>query len=66
MGLCLVRELRSHIPHNKAKKLSKIIIIIINKMLFVTPTDYSLPGFSVRRILQTRMLEWVALPFSRA
>ena len=25
------------------------------------PTDYSLPGSSVHRILQTRILEWVAL-----
>jgi len=29
------------------------------------PTDCSLPGFSVRRILQARTLEWVAISFSR-
>ena len=29
------------------------------------PMDYSLPGFSVHEILQTRTLEWVAIPFSR-
>ena len=27
--------------------------------------DYSLPGFSVHGILQARILEWVAIPFSR-
>ena len=27
--------------------------------------DYCLPGFSVHGILQTRILEWVASPFSR-
>ena len=27
--------------------------------------DYSLPGSSVYGILQTRILEWVAIPFSR-
>ena len=27
--------------------------------------DYSLPGSSVHGILQTRILEWVAIPFSR-
>ena len=27
--------------------------------------DHSLPGASVRRILQARLLEWVAIPFSR-
>ena len=29
------------------------------------PMDYSSPGFSVNRILQARILEWVAMPFSR-
>ena len=29
------------------------------------PMDYSPPGSSVHGILQTRILEWVALPFSR-
>ena len=29
------------------------------------PMDYSPPGSSVRGILQARMLEWSALPFSR-
>ena len=29
------------------------------------PTDYSPPGFSVHGISQARMLEWVAIPFSR-
>ena len=29
------------------------------------PMDYSLPGSSVHRFLQARILEWVAIPFSR-
>ena len=29
------------------------------------PTDCSLPGSSVHEILQARILEWVAIPFSR-
>ena len=29
------------------------------------PVDYSPPGSSVHGILQARMLEWVAMPFSR-
>ena len=28
------------------------------------PVDYSLPGFSVHGVLQARILEWVATPFS--
>ena len=29
------------------------------------PVDCSLPGPSVHEILQVRILEWVAIPFSR-
>ena len=29
------------------------------------PVDYSPPGSSVKGILQARILEWVAIPFSR-
>ena len=30
------------------------------------PMDCSLPGFSVHEILQARIVEWVAIPFSMA
>ena len=33
--------------------------------LFVTPVGCSLPGSSVHGIFQARVLEWVAIPFSR-
>ena len=33
--------------------------------LFLSPMDCSLSGSSVHRILQARILEWVAIPFSR-
>ena len=33
--------------------------------LFRNPMDYSLPGSSVRGILQARIMEWVAMPSSR-
>ena len=33
--------------------------------LFVTPADCSPPGFSDHGILQARILEWIAIPFSR-
>ena len=29
------------------------------------PMDWSLPGSSVHRILQARILEWIDIPFSR-
>ena len=34
-------------------------------LLFATPWTYSLPGSSVHRILRARILEWVAICFSR-
>ena len=33
--------------------------------LFATPMDHNLPGSSVHRIFQARVLEWVAISFSR-
>ena len=33
--------------------------------LLYDPTDCSLPGSSVHRILQARIMEWIAIPFSR-
>ena len=35
------------------------------KSLFCDPMDCSLPGSSVCGIIQARILEWVAIPFSR-
>ena len=34
-------------------------------LLFVTPTDCSPPGPSVHGIFQARILEWVAISYSR-
>ena len=34
-------------------------------MVLCDPMDYSLPDCSVHRIFQARILEWVAMPFSR-
>ena len=34
-------------------------------LILWVPVDCSPPGFSVHGILQARILEWVAIPFSR-
>ena len=34
-------------------------------LILCNPMDCSLPGSSVHGILQARILEWVAIPFSR-
>ena len=43
-------------------------VCVLDTQLHLTlckPMDWSPPGSSVHGILQTRMLEWVASPFSR-
>ena len=42
----------------KGKSLSRI-------WLFVTPVNCSPPGFSIHGVFQARILEWVAISFSR-
>ena len=44
---------------------SKSFSCLITFWLFVTPMDSSWPGSSVCGITQARILEWVAVPFSR-
>ena len=34
-------------------------------MILCDSTDYKLPGSSVHGILQARILEWIAIPFSK-
>ena len=41
------------------------VLIAQSGLTLFDPVDWSTPGFSVRRILQARILEWVAVPFSR-
>ena len=47
-----------------------ILVLIVESLSHIqlsgTPLDCSPPGSSVHGILQARILEWVAMPFSRA
>ena len=45
--------------------LSEWVIITQSCLTVCNPMDYSLPGSYVHGILQARILEWVAIPFSR-
>ena len=47
-----------------AKGQGKMVVSSIMSTL-CEPMDSSLPGSSVHGILQARVLEWVAIPFSR-
>ena len=42
-----------------------IILVLKSCPILCDPMDYSLPGFSVHGIFQARILEWVAISFSR-
>ena len=51
-----------HVLSKKKRKKGKSLSCV---RLFATPMDCSLPGSSVHGILQARVLEWVAISFSR-
>ena len=42
-----------------------IVLVAQSCLTLCNPTDRSLPGSSVHRILQAGILEWVVIPFSR-
>ena len=41
------------------------VLVVQSYLTLCDPIDCSLPGSCVHRILQARILEWVAVPFSR-
>ena len=41
------------------------VLVAQSCLTLCDPTDYSPPDFSVHGILQARILEWIAIPFSR-
>ena len=43
----------------------KNLLVAQSCLTLFDPMDRSLPGSSILGILQTRILEWVAIPFSR-
>ena len=42
------------------------VLVVQLCLTFCDPMDCSPPGISVHGIFQARILEWVAIPFSRA
>ena len=41
-----------------------VVLVAQSCLTLCDPMDYSLPGSCVHVILQARILEWVAMPFS--
>ena len=44
----------------------KWVLVAVSCLTLCDPMNCSLPGSSVHGVLQARILEWVAIPFSRA
>ena len=42
------------------------VLVVQSCLTLCNPMDHSPPGFSVHAISQARILEWVAIPFSKA
>ena len=43
-----------------------VVLLLVSRLTLCDPMDCSAPGLSVHGILQARILEWVAMPSSRA
>ena len=55
-----------HPPFIQSKAFKAQVLVAQSRLTLCDPTDCSPPGSSVHGILQARILEWVAIPFSRA
>ena len=55
------------VRHDSATELTDTFFIKVAQLglTFCNPMDYRQPGSSVHGILQARILEWAAVPFSR-
>ena len=51
--------------HARVKCCAGLRLVVPSCLTLCDPMDYSPPGSSVHGILQTRILEWVAMPSSR-
>ena len=48
-----------------SERVSKEVLVAQSSLTLCDPMDCKLPGTSVHGILQARILEWAAVPFSR-
>ena len=62
--LTLCHALCSYLHMGKSYLFCKVLIARLCPTLW-EPMSYSLPGSSVHGILQARILDWIAIPFSR-
>ena len=68
VDMCLTSLLPRFLTDEATWKLNEVCVCAKSLQSYLTlcdPMDCSPPGSSVRGILQTRILKWVAVPFSR-
>ena len=51
---------------SKQRCVGVCVVVAQSCLTLYNPMDCSQPGFSVHGILQARILEWIAIPFSKA
>ena len=69
----LIFDFKKHFRGVNKKKVSQTLIVSLHAACSVTlssltlwdPMDCSSPGSTIHEIFQARILEWVAMPFSR-
>ena len=64
--ICMAESLRCSHETTTILLISYVFVLIAQSCpTLCNPTDCSLPSFSVHGIIQARILEWIAIPFSR-
>ena len=67
LQFCLPRPLRPSLSPDFHVNQTVVVVVksLSSCLTLCDPMDGSLPGSSVHRIVQARVLEWVAISFSR-
>ena len=67
LGICQLARLRRKMSYSVTLGLNEVnmkVLVTQSCPPLCNPVDSSPPGSSIRGILQTRILEWAAIPFS--
>ena len=62
---CIDRQILYHCATWEAQVNVRVVLVTQSCLTLCNPMDCGPPGSSVHGILQARILEWVAIPFSR-
>ena len=51
--------------HQASQVIHPVVFVPKSSLTLCNPMDYSLPGSSIHGIIQAKIMEWVAISFSR-